>query len=424
MNFTEFKVSQWAKGLNDGQLSFFKEFLETKNNLFLTGTAGTGKSYVLNRLSEFCDSEGIILNKTASTGVSALNIGGLTVHSFMGLGLAEGSAEILIAQIRKNKNAKRRLRDCKLLLIDEISMISGELLDKIHAVLRAFSYYMPRVIVVGDFLQLSPVFKQGNRQFAFESSAWSKFKFKSVFFSEVVRQDKESEYAKFLGGIRVGEKNRLDFLEGRLLTKGSKAPEGTITVFSKNVDVDDFNNERLQKIPGELKVFYAEDHGDPNIIRSFDRNCNAPFQLNLKVGAQVVLLKNQEGGELVNGSIGKVTGFLGKGVYVQFDCGTVLIEQYTWKVEEKYLEGDKVKVKVLASRTQIPLKLGWASTIHRCQGLTCDKIAVDVSDCFADGQFFTALSRARSVEGLYVIGYEPHALRTNQRCLDFYGSAV
>jgi ATP-dependent DNA helicase PIF1 len=147
MTYNEFLKTKFSDGLNDGQLSFFREFLSSQRNIFLTGGAGVGKSFVLSRFSDFCESEGIYLNKCASTGVAAININSQTLHSYLGVGLGDGSIDVVVGKVRKNKLARKRLQNCRLIFIDEISMISGEFLDKFYAIIKAFCRRIPRVII-------------------------------------------------------------------------------------------------------------------------------------------------------------------------------------------------------------------------------------------------------------------------------------
>lgn len=418
MTYSSFLNSKHAIGLNEGQLLFFREFLDSKRNLFLTGGAGVGKSFVVNRLSEFCDDNGVFISKTSSTGVSAINIGAQTLHSFMGIGLADSPTEILISKVRKNKTARERLRHCKILFIDEISMVSGELLDKVYAVLRDLCYKMPRIIIVGDFAQLAPVFKTDSL-YAFESDSWNSLDFKTVHLTEIVRQDKESEFARLLSKIRFGDNSDISLLETRFIT--GDIPEGSMVAFSRNVDVDAYNYEKLGQIKGELKTYKAIDLGSDRYLDSLDKNCLAPKNLDLKVGAQVMLLKNDLDKGLSNGSIGKVVAMGMASVDVDFGGNITSIGQEEWKIEESSLSlSGKVSTKILASRRQVALKLCWASTIHKIQSLTVDKITLDLSGCFASGQYYCALSRAKTLEGLYIKGHSHSSLKVDPRCVEFY----
>lgn len=417
MNYDQFLQTDYSKGLNSGQLEVFRVFLDSKDNIALNGPAGTGKSHVIKKLCQFCEDNDILINRTASTGIAAVNIGAQTLHSFLGLGIGNETGEVLFKRVRKNKRAVERIRGCKILLIDELSMVSGETLDKIYSIFDFFGR-QPRYIFVQDFLQLSPVFKE-DKKYAFESASWKRINPRNIILNEIVRQDKESEFAKFLNEIRVGNKRNLSFLEP-LVIKESEIPEGSMVCFSKNIDVDQYNNERLLKLKGDLKSFYSNDSGEEPHLSNLRKNCMAPEILKLKIGAQVMLLKNLSD-ELVNGSIGIVTKFSENQVTVDFSGIEEVLGKEDWKIEESFLKDNgKVKTRVLASRSQIPLKLAWASTLHKVQGLTCDKITLDLSSCFAPGQSYCGLSRARTVEGLRIIGFRPSSIKVDDRPLDFY----
>ncbi len=417
MNYAQFLQTNLSKGLTNDQLKVFREFLDTRNNIYIGGGAGVGKSHVTKILSKLCEELGILLHKTASTGVAALNIQAQTLHSFMGLGIGNETGEILFKKVRKNKKAVQRIKSCKCLLIDEISMISGELLDRVYSIFGHFGR-IPRVISCGDFLQISPIFKE-DRKYAFESDSWKKFKFSNVILNEIVRQDKDSDFAKFLQRVRVGDKSCLSFLDDITISEND-IPKGSIVCFSKNIDVDEYNNSELGKLPGEMKKYYSDDDGCEPHLTNLRKNCLAPEVLKLKVGCQVMLLKNINE-ELVNGSIGIVTKLDQDQVTVDFDGIQEVIGKDSWKIEESFLnENGKVKTKALAVRSQVPLKLAYSVTSHKVQGITCDKIAVDLSGCFATGQMYCALSRARTKEGLRVIGFRPSSLKVDDRCLEFY----
>lgn len=421
MNYAQFLQTDLSKGLTNDQLKVFREFLDTRNNIYIGGGAGVGKSFVVKRLSQLCEQLGILLHKTASTGVAALNIQAQTLHSFMGLGIGNETGELLFKKVRKNKKAVQRIKSCRYLLIDEVSMISGELLDRVYSIFEHFGR-IPRIILVSDQLQLPPIFKEDSL-YSFESKAWKKINPSPVILTEVVRQCKDPEFAQFLQKIRIGDKSDLSFLD-QLVISENEIPKGSVVCFSKNIDVDDHNNSELMSILGESRKYYAEDNGFEPHLSNLRKNCMAPEVLTLKVSAQVVLLKNLSD-ELVNGSIGIVTKIEPDQVTVDFNGIQQVLTKETWKIEESFLnENGKVKTRVLASREQIPLRLAWAVTIHRTQGLTLDKVVVDLRGCFATGQAYVALSRARDRNGLRIIGFSPSSIKTCSRCIEFYNKIL
>lgn len=417
LNYKDFLNTKFAIGLNQGQLTFFREFLDSGRNLFVTGGAGTGKSFLLNRLSEFCEDQGLMLSKTSSTGVSAINIGAQTLHSFLGIGLGDGTAKSLIERVAKNKKARQRIQSCKVLFIDEISMVSGELFDKVLQVIKAYNWRVPQIIAVGDFLQLSPVFKN-DRLFAFESKAWELLNFKSIYLTEILRQDKNSEFASVLNKIRLGKCKDFSLFAERFV---SEPKIGSMVVFSKNVDVDHHNLLQLNKLQGKIKTYLSQDSGPVSLRESLDKNCLAPTNLDLKLGAQVMLLKNKLDQGISNGSVGKVVSLFDNSVEVEFDVGIIALKPENWNIEETYEDtSGKAKTRILASRTQIPLRLSYSATAHKVQGFTIDKITADLGSCFAAGQFYTCLSRAKTLEGLYIMNFNENSMKTDSRCIKFY----
>ena len=197
-------------------------------------------------------------------------------------------------------------------------------------------------------------------------------------------------------------------------------------IFCKNFDVDRHNKEQLDKLTTPAKTYTARDHGAPHFIESLEKNCPAPKLLELKIGAQVILLSNlnvEKG--FVNGSIGTVQSYASTGVRVQFKTGTIIVEEEEWQIKDQEADSQgKIQSRVVATRTQIPLKLCWAITVHRAQGKTLDRAVVDVEEAFSTGMCYTALSRVRNMESLSISGSIPHeAIQVNQSCVEFYERA-
>lgn len=422
MKYSTFLKSKHSTGLNSEQLEFFKHFLDGNDNLFLTSEAGCGKSFVINKLSEFCKDNEILLSKTASTGTAAVNISAQTLHSFMGIGTGEDSLEVLLKKINKNKLARKRIQDCRIILIEECSMISGELFQKVFDIFRYFKHKMPRFVVVGDFLQISPVFIRDSL-YAFESDAWNLLNFRSVVLKTIVRQNDNSEYAKILSRVRRGDRSCVNFIMNRI-TDDSKVPQSAVMVYSKNIDVDSYNNRKLNEIKSKLESFESNDSGSEFYLNQLDRNCMAQKRLDLKVGAQVMCLKNIQGTNVVNGSIGRVEKISDDSVDVRFKFGVMNLTRETWSIEESLISEGKVKTRILASRKQIPLKLSWASTIHRVQGATLDEVCLHLDNCFGHGMCYTALSRAKSEEGLFIRNFNPSSIKVSEKCLKFHDSLL
>lgn len=423
----EFSKSRYFAGLNQGQKKFFNAFFKG-DNIFLTGAAGTGKSYCIKVLFEFMDEHGIFIAKTALTGVAALNIGGVTIHSWAGMGLAEEDLPGVISKARNNRRAIDRIRNTSVLFIDEVSMSSADLMNKIDGVLKSIRFNKKpfggmQVIFSGDFLQLPPISKgYGSKEFAFDAPAWKNGEIKMVNLTKLVRQDETSAFAKLLQSIRFGKTDGIDLLVSRVgaTLMGTTDP---IRVFCKNIDINRYNDSKYQSIAAPEQAFYCKDTGSDRYVTVFDKNCPAPPILKLKPGSQVMLLANLDVKEgLVNGSIGRVTGFSTCGPIVEFENGACsVVDNYKWEAKEQELDlSGKMRYKVVATRSQIPLKLAWAASVHKTQGQTLDRAIIDVSAAFEYGQIYVALSRVKSLEGLSLVDFSPSAIKAHPHCINFY----
>lgn len=423
-----FKAQSLSFGFTDDQLKFVKAFF-TGQNVFVTGAGGTGKSYVLKALFDYLHAQHISVARTGSTGVGAFNIGGQTIHSFAGLGLADEHVESLIEKIHKKPKVKARIRAAEIMFIDEISMAKGDLLNKLNGVLQYFRdsgdpWGGIQVIASGDFLQLPPVFKADEiQELAFHCRAWQDSNIKVVVLKKVVRQQGDAVLLTVLNDLRVGDTKTLHLLDSRIGATWTDTEIEPVRVFCKNVDVNSFNQERLAKLTTQSKTFIARDSGEAYHTESFNKNCPAPQTLELKIGAQVMLLANldvQQG--FVNGSVGVVKGFNTQGVTVKFTTGSLLVDHNEWNIKEQVVGLDKkIIYRTVATRRQIPLKVCYAMTAHKVQGATLDRAVIDVTEAFATGQAYTALSRIRNLQSLSIVGKIPHsAIRVNPEAVKFY----
>lgn len=426
----EFQKRPGWEGFTTLQKEFFLHFF-AKRNIFLTGPAGTGKSFCINELIDFLDDVGHPYGKTATTGVAALNIGGTTVHSWAGIGLGDDDGTDLLDKVANNKKATNRIKGAKLLIIDEVSMAKADLIEKIDIVCQFIRnsgapFGGLQVVFVGDFLQLPPVFNQMEEEkFAFDSEAWASANIKTVHLNEIVRQHDEPEFAKFLNEVRIGAAKDFDILEPCLTREFPDDGIKPVRLFCKNYNVDAYNSDQLAKIDGPIKTYYSVDDGPTNWKQFFDKNCRAPNPLHLKVGAQVMLLTNLAiESKLVNGSVGVVEKMYNDCVEVRFANGTFPIEPFKWEMRQNEIDvlGQMKRVPI-ASRKQIPLKLAYAVTIHKCQGATLDRAEVDASEAFACGQVYVALSRVRNLSSLKLKRFNPTKITVSKKCIDFYRKA-
>jgi ATP-dependent DNA helicase PIF1 len=424
---TEFKQTEAWKSMNKGQREFF-EFFFAGFNIFLTGAAGTGKSYVIKKIFEFLDQKHVFYGKTATTGVAALNIGGSTLHSWSGMGLADDDGMALLTKVNNNQKAVNRIKGTRILFVDEISMADSNLLDKLDIVCQYVRnsdqpFGGIQVVLVGDFLQLPPVFKNFQKElFAFDSEAWKSAKIQTVHLTEIVRQHDQPKFAEYLNEVRFGVAGDHSILKpciNRVFPNDGIKP---VRLFCKNIDVDTFNGTELAKINAQEKVYYAIDEGGEKWTTFFNKNCLAPQVLRLRIGAQVMLLSNVDvNNGLVNGSVGIVESFSPEGPVVRFTTCEHVVEPHEWEIkqDEPLITGEIKRVKV-ASRKQLPLKLAWAVTVHKSQGATLDRAEIDISEAFAAGQVYVALSRVRTLESLSIKAFSPYKIMANQRCVKFY----
>lgn len=414
-------------GLTASQARFARLFFEGHSCL-LSGEAGTGKSYLTRALFAFLNARGVKVGMTGTTGVGALQIGGQTLHSFCGLGLADEPLSHLLPKVFKNGKAKARMRAIDVLFIDEVSMAKGDLLNKVNGVLKAVRssgapWGSVQLICVGDFCQLAPVFKGDEvQEMAFQCAAWRESGMRTVVLKEQMRQSTGDPLIQVLNDLRIGSTSSLHLLDERV---GAAFPADgieAVRVFCHNANVDAYNAERLAALPGQAKVYRAQDSGLPHHTDAFNRNCPAPEMLELKVGAQVMCLVNRLEEDIVNGSIGIVKAFGPAGVTVQFQSGSALIELNEWSIKEQEVAlGGNIVFKVVASRRQMPLKVCYSVTVHKIQGQTLDRAIIDVSKAFADGMVYVALSRVRDMQSLSLASpIPPSAVRVNRQCIQFY----
>ncbi|MBP9759809.1 MAG: AAA family ATPase [Candidatus Pacebacteria bacterium] len=371
-------------------------------NVFLTGAAGSGKTYLLNRYIRWLRERGIEPAVTASTGIAATHIGGQTIHSWSGIGIKEYLGPYELDYIEQNERLVRRFRSTQVLIIDEVSMLSANTLTLVDTAIRAgMQSQIPfggmQVVLCGDFFQLPPVVRGGaETRFAFQGEAWHALNLHMCYLGGQFRQDDEMLLA-LLNSIRVGNVSSTlrSMLEERV---GVVAPENVPHLYTHNVDVDRLNNERLAILSGYPHNFEMRTKGSKKNLEILRRGILVPEVLQLKEGAVVMFIKNHPQGRYVNGTLGTITGFTNTGdpVVTTYDGRTVDAEPESWKMED----GDKVKAEVI----QIPLRLAWAVTVHKSQGLTLDAARIDLTKTFVHGQGYVALSRVRSLAGLYLEG--------------------
>lgn len=404
--------------------------LEDGKNILVTGGAGTGKSFILNFIKK--KYSGIGLEVTASTGIASVNIGGSTIYSWAGIGLGNLPAQQIIENLfsARGSKARYRIKKTKILAIDEISMISANLLELLDVVFKAVrNSNLPmggmQVLFFGDFLQLPPVNKGGEEvSFCFSSSVWKELNLSNIILKQIFRQQ-DMKFIKILNNLRVGKIDDEDkeVLKSRIKgdEKNNDAIKPTILT-THNHKAESINNEEMGKIKLPKQLYQAIYEGVVDKIEHLKKNCLAQDNLLLKINAQVMMIKNtyQKDG-IINGSLGVVRDFSVKKNYpiVEFVNGSLLtISPEEWLIER--FDELKQEMIIEAKMMQIPLVASWAITIHKSQGLTLDKIYCDLSDIFTAGQAYVALSRARNIENVFIKGINFNKIYANKNVIDFY----
>ena len=407
---------------------FAYELLKKGNNIFLTGPGGSGKTQLIKKFyREYRYAKNI--GMTSTTGISALLIGGSTLHSYLGIGLGKEDVELLYLKIKNRKKNLKKWLELDVLIIDEVSMLSPILFDKLELLARKLRCnQLPfggiQLILTGDMLQLPCV---NSTNFCFEAKTWSIcIKPENIIYlKEIFRQD-DTIFQECLNEIRVGNPSEktIDILKTRI-NADLKNEHGILPtkIYSLNKDVEMENEKELDKLllkNKDLEFFRYEltyDVLKKNMLyveEIVKKACNAPQILEICIGAQVMLIYNidTEMG-LVNGSRGVVVNFNDGLPVVKFLNGLELLIDYnTWSVEE---DGESI-LNIL----QIPLKVAYSCSIHKIQGITLDYVELDMKNIFEDGQAYVALSRARKLEGLCIKNFDEKKIFSNKKAVEFY----
>jgi ATP-dependent exoDNAse (exonuclease V) alpha subunit len=384
--------------------------MKAGKNVFLTGSAGAGKTYTLNQYIRYLRARKIMVAITASTGIASTHINGMTIHAWSGLGLKKAVSKKELEAIREKKHIKDHIEQTKVLIIDEISMLHRNQLDALNEILKFIRQSNEpfgglQIIFCGDFFQLPPVgeAEETNREkFAFMSDAWVQAAPVICYLSEQHRQ-KGDNLDKILNQIRAGavDQNSLELL--RIASKNilSDAPK----LYTHNADVESINAAEMAKLKSSPRFFMADKKGNPKLLEMLMSNVRTDEKLELKLGAKVMFIKNNFEKGYINGSIGSVVDFTGeaKPVVELKEGKRIICEKEKWAIEDE-------KGASLASFEQFPLRAAWAITIHKSQGMTLDAAEIDLNSTFERGQGYVALSRVRSLEGLYLKGFNNMAL--------------
>lgn len=386
--------------------------LKTGRNVYLTGAAGSGKTHVLNSYIKYLRKHNVGIGITASTGIAATHLSGMTIHSWAGIGIKDFLSEWDIDAMMQRQPLVKRLERTDVLIIDEVSMLRPEILDMVDQVARALKRSQEpfggmQVVLSGDFFQLPPVVRgDADEVFADTARSWHEGDFRACYLTEQHRQE-GGKLLSILNDIRDGEVSieSQEALQERL-RPGESHDEEAVVLHTHNKDVDERNESELAKIDADSVVYEMTSAGRANLVETLKRSVLAPEELELKIGARVMFVKNSPEQEYVNGTLGEVVSLDGEYPVVKTNAGNeVVAHPVTWETTDD--------TKVLASVTQIPLRLAWAITVHKSQGMSLDAVEADLSKAFAPGQGYVALSRARTLNGLILHGLNNTALQVH-----------
>jgi len=429
------------------QLAF--DAVKSGKNIFLTGAGGTGKTHTIRAIRKWAQEEHRLCAVTAMTGCAALLLGqgAKTLHSWAGIGLARETPQELATIVQANTRAKKRWCETQLLILDEISMMTPDLLEKLDLIARRIRkspdlrFGGLQLVVSGDFCQLPPVTKGNGKDkdvvFAFESPYWKELIDEVHELYQIERQS-DPIFQQILREARMGGlcADSLQILQERRGLLWQEKEILPTLLFTRNSDVDTINRANLDALTGEKRIFTSEtvsmdkkkmkkgmrymSPNSPEVKRALDRLDNdAPYMkdLELRIGAQVMLITNlDQERNLINGSRGVVTGYSAGGLpIVRFlsSPDPILVDRVSWWLSE--YEG--------VGRSQIPLRVAYAMTIHRSQGATLDSALIDIgSNTFEYGQAYVALSRVRTIGGLYIWKLDPTKIRCHPKVLAFYSA--
>ena len=445
------------------------DILKTGHNVFLTGSAGAGKTYTLNQYIHYLQARQVPVAITASTGIAATHMNGTTIHSWSGIGIRMTMEDKQISQLKSKKSLKERLEQTQVLIIDEISMLHAKQLDLINQVLKVVrnndkAFGGIQVVLSGDFFQLPPVGERGesNRdKFAFMSKAWLEAQLHVCYLTEQHRQQKNTSNSlslnDILNQIRQASVTH-DAIEVLHDSQHNHIGQIRTRLYTHNVNVNSINDTQLSHLTGEAQVYHAMANGDPKLIDMLKKSVRTPDELTLKIGAKVMFVKNIPDLSVCNGTMGEVVKFVAindknepmpKHDASQTDASLTesltskpndaLVKQTEEEPKEDDTKADEKQIKTkypvirlntgreviatpeqwvvedeiglpLATYWQVPLSLAWAITVHKSQGMTLDAAEIDLRNTFELGQGYVALSRLTDLAGLKLLGFNQTSL--------------
>ncbi len=419
-------LTEALEGLNKGQRKALVTCL-TNPHVFLTGGAGTGKSFIVNRYRKMMEDMGTSVPVVASTGAAAVLVGGQTFHRFFGLDAAR-DVEALVNKALSREHLWARISSVPALILDEVSMLPGYALEAAYQICQRIRRSTEpwggiSVIAVGDFRQLPPVVKQyeGARPWAFLTDAWKATGFVPAMLTEPVRAT-DKDFVDILNDARIGKLTDriIQFLNSKTV---GQADLDIPRVFARKVDVESYNQGKLAELEGPLVTRRTEYKGNDRYTDELRKHAPVPEQLAFRRGALVMMRKNDQQDRYVNGSLGHIVDFVGNGtanpdIIVKLMTGvTVTVETGKFMLSDEFGE-------VLATCENYPMTLAWATTIHKSQGATMDAALLDLAGLWEPGQLYVALSRVRSPDGVKVISWDPRAFKKDRKVSEFHKDLI
>lgn len=389
--------------------------LKSGKNVFLTGSAGTGKTFLLNQFIQYLKKYQVPVAITASTGIASTHMNGTTIHSWSGIGIKNEITLQDLSRLKDKKYLLKNIQSTHILIIDEISMLHKKQLDMINKVLKhirnsPLAFGGMQVVFAGDFFQLPPISREAEEareKFAFMSEAWQEAAPVICYLTEQYRQS-NNDLNQILNQMRAQEME-VSMYELLSATKFNQLSISPTRLYTHNINVDEENELELKKIDAESRVFFAKLKGNEKMLEGFVKSLLVGERLELKIGAKVMFVKNNHEKGYMNGSLGEVVDFvfdeseLDYFPEIKMSDGTKIIATpEVWTI-------DNEKGKPLVQFIQVPLRLAWAITVHKSQGMTLDAAEMDLSRCFEAGQGYVALSRLKNLEGLKLLGINQHA---------------
>lgn len=389
--------------------------LNGSENVFLTGVAGSGKSHLVRHYLDSTHSE--FFPVLASTGAAAVLVGGRTFHGFFGLGVMEGGVEAAVTRALKDRRVLKRLRRVHGFVIDEVSMIPGAALEAAEKICRAarqprVPWGGARVVAVGDFAQLPPVTREGQTDWAFLSPTWTESHFAPAVLRTIVRTG-DVDFLRILGDVRRGkaDEKTCAFLTARTDVDVDDAQ--ATHVFARRNQTESFNNVRLAAIEDEESKFPTIYSGEPRFIEALRKSSPIPETLRLKRGALVMTRINDPEQRFINGTTALVDDIASDQITLRIGRSHVSVEptDFNWLSAEGG---------IVATARNFPLNLAWATTIHKAQGMTLERMVTDLRGLWDPGQAYVALSRLREPSGLMLTGWDTQSIRASQEVLRFH----